>query len=250
MLHVQVKKRLGDTRIEIGFEIDARVTALFGPSGSGKTSLINMVAGLVRPDQGRIAFGSEVFFDSRCGIDVRPHRRRIGYVFQEGRLFPHLTVGHNLAFGRWMVGLRRDEEHERRVIDLLGIEHLLKRRPGALSGGEKQRVAIGRSLLSKPKLLLLDEPLAALDEERKQDILPYLERLRGEGVPMIYVSHNPAEVARLADTVVCIAQGTIAEIFDGASFASHHAAKPSPHQRPDASHELSLPEKASRVGSR
>ena len=178
--------------VDVAFETDSRAAALFGPSGSGKTTLVNMLAGLVRPDRGRIVLGDEVFFDSDAKIAVPVHRRRIGYVFQEGRLFPHLSVRQNLVFGRWMRGLARDKTHEEQVIDLLGIGQLLKRRPGTLSGGEKQRVAIGRALIAKPRLLLLDEPLASLDEARKSEILPYLERLKAEGVPMIYVSHHGA----------------------------------------------------------
>ncbi len=203
--------------VDVAFETDSRATALFGPSGSGKTTLVNMLAGLVRPDRGRIVLGDEVFFDSDRRIDVPVHRRRIGYVFQEGRLFPHLSVRQNLVFGRWMRGMARDKTHEEQVIDLLGIRQLLKRRPGTLSGGEKQRVAIGRALLTRPRLLLLDEPLASLDEARKSEILPYLERLKAEGVPMIYVSHHGAEVAQLAEIVVLIRHGKVERVMPAAS---------------------------------
>src|SRR4051812_32202449 len=206
--------------VDVAFETDSRATALFGPSGSGKTTLVNMLAGLVRPDRGRIVLGDEVFFDSDAKIDVPVHRRRIGYVFQEGRLFPHLGVRQNLVFGRWMRGLVRDKTHEEQVIDLLGIGQLLTRRPGTLSGGEKQRVAIGRALLAKPRLLLLDEPLASLDEARKSEILPYLERLKAEGVPMIYVSHHGAEVAQLAEIVVLIRHGRVERVTTVAAFAA------------------------------
>jgi molybdate transport system ATP-binding protein len=144
LLQVAVSKRWKAMLVDVAFETDSRATALFGPSGSGKTTLVNMLAGLVRPDRGRIVLGDEVFFDSDAKIDVPVHRRRIGYVFQEGRLFPHLSVRQNLVFGRWMRGLARDKTHEEQVVDLLAIGQLLTRRPGTLSGGEKQRVAIGR----------------------------------------------------------------------------------------------------------
>jgi molybdate transport system ATP-binding protein len=220
LLQVAVSKRWKAMLVDVAFEPDSRATALFGPSGSGKTTLVNMLAGLVRPDRGRIVLGDEVFFDSDAKIDVPVHRRRIGYVFQEGRLFPHLSVRQNLVFGRWMRGLARDKTHEEQVIDLLGIGQLLTRRPGTLSGGEKQRVAIGRALIAKPRLLLLDEPLASLDEARKSEILPYLERLKAEGVPMIYVSHHGAEVAQLAESVVLIHHGRVERVATVAAFAA------------------------------
>ncbi len=217
MLEVAVEKRLGETLIAAAFRTEGRVTALFGPSGSGKTSVVNMIAGLVRPDRGRVALGERVLFDAARGIDVAVHRRRIGYVFQEGRLFPHLTVAGNLAYGRFMNGHARDPDEERRVVAMLGLAPLLARRPGTLSGGERQRVAIGRALLARPKLLLLDEPLASLDEARKAEILPYLERLRDEaGMPMVYVSHAEAEVRRLADAVVRLAGGRVIDAADAA----------------------------------
>ncbi len=211
MLEVRVAKRLGDTTIDVGFATAGRVTALFGPSGSGKTSVVNMIAGLIRPDRGRIAAGGAVLFDDAARVDVPVHRRRVGYVFQEGRLFPHLSVSGNLAYGRVMNRLARDAAEWDRVVGLLGLGALLRRTPGTLSGGERQRVAIGRALLSRPRLLLLDEPLASLDEARKAEILPYLERLRDEtGVPMVYVSHVEAEIRRLADAVVRLAGGRVA----------------------------------------
>jgi molybdate transport system ATP-binding protein len=194
MLSVDVEKRLGEFTLAARFESSGRVTALFGPSGSGKTSIVNMIAGLVKPDRGRVALGGDTLFDSAARIDVPPPRRRIGYVFQEGRLFPHLTVAQNLDYGRWMNGLAADPAERDRVLALLNIGHLMQRRPGKLSGGERQRVAFGRALLMKPRLLLLDEPLASLDRARKLEILPYLARLRDEaGVPMIYVSHQAGD---------------------------------------------------------
>jgi molybdate transport system ATP-binding protein len=199
-----------------GFALDAcftssgRITALFGPSGAGKTTVVNLVAGLERADRGRIAVDDAVLFDGAVGIDLATHRRRIGYVFQDGRLFPHLSVRGNLIYGR-----RLTPRHERwgsfdGIVELLGIDGLLARRPAALSGGEKQRVAIGRALLMSPRLLLMDEPLAALDQARKEEILPYIERLRDEmRLPIVYVSHAIEEVARLADTIVLLAGGRV-----------------------------------------
>jgi molybdate transport system ATP-binding protein len=192
------------------FSAAGGVTALFGPSGAGKTTIVNMIAGLLAPKRGRIALDDAVLFDSAARINVPPHRRRIGYVFQEGRLFPHLSVRANLDYGRFMSGLERDEEAWRHVVGILDIGHLLDRRPGRLSGGERQRVAMGRALLTRPRLLLLDEPLASLDAARKREILPYLKRLRDEvGVPMIYVSHQPAEVRQVATQVVRIEDGRV-----------------------------------------
>ena len=210
MLVCQAEKQLGEFRIDVAFESDSGATALFGASGAGKTSIINMIAGLLRPDRGRIVLGGETLFDSEARIAVPAWRRRIGYVFQEGRLFPHFTVHHNLNYGRWMGGHVADPSAFNHVVELLDIGHLLQRRPGKLSGGERQRVAVGRALLMRPRLLLLDEPLASLDAARKRDILPYLERLRDEArVPIIYVSHNAAEIKRIASHVVRIADGRV-----------------------------------------
>ena len=210
MLSVNVEKRLGEFSVSAKFEAAGGVTALFGPSGSGKTSIVNMIAGLVTPDRGRIALDDTVLFDSATRTNVPPHKRRIGYVFQEGRLFPHLTVAQNLDYGRWLHGLPADTAERERIVALLNIGHLLPRRPGKLSGGERQRVAFGRALLMQPRLLLLDEPLASLDRARKLEILPYLARLRDEAkVPMIYVSHQAGEITRLASQVVRIEDGLV-----------------------------------------
>ena len=210
MLVVQVEKHLGEFALDVAFTSESRATALFGPSGAGKTSLINMIAGLLRPDRGRVEIDGEVLFDSATQIDVPAWRRRIGYVFQEGRLFPHITVRHNLEYGRWISGHKADPAAFKHVVELLDIDHLLDRRPGKLSGGERQRIAVGRALLMQPRLLLLDEPLASLDSARKRDILPYLERLRDEAqVPMIYVSHNATEVKRIASRVVWLEGGKV-----------------------------------------
>jgi len=221
MLAVDVEKRLGAFSIAAKFEVPEGVTALFGPSGSGKTSIVNMVAGLLTPDRGRISVNGTLLFDSAGGFSQPPHHRHIGYVFQDGRLFPHMTVAQNLDYGRRMYRLPQDEAAHARIVDMLDIAHLLGRRPGKLSGGERQRVAIGRALLLRPRLLLLDEPLASLDAARKREIFPYLLRLREEAVPMIYVSHHAAEVKRIATTIVRIEEGRVigaggAELLDAA----------------------------------
>jgi molybdate transport system ATP-binding protein len=210
MLTVEVEKQLGDFLLHASFESAGGATALFGPSGAGKTSIINMVAGLLRPDRGRIVLDGGVLFDDAARTNVPAWRRRIGCVFQEGRLFPHLSVRHNLDYGRWVSGAAADAKAFGHAVDLLDIGPLLERRPGKLSGGERQRVAVGRALLMRPRLLLLDEPLASLDAARKDDILPYLERLRDEGsVPMIYVSHDASEVRRIASRVVRLEAGRV-----------------------------------------
>ena len=209
-LSVAVTHRLGDFDLAGGFHAETGVTALFGRSGSGKTTLVNIVGGLLRPHAGRVALGDTVLVDTEKRIWVPPHRRRIGVVFQEGRLLPHLSVRQNLLFGRWFAPRREGAVEVAAVVDLLGIGSLLGRRPAGLSGGEKQRVAIGRALLSKPRLLLLDEPLSALDDTRKAEILPYLERLRDEArVPIFYVSHSGAEFARLPATLVVLDAGRV-----------------------------------------
>ncbi len=210
MLTVAVEKTLGEFRIDARFDGESGATGLFGPSGSGKTSIINMIAGLMTPDRGRVVLDELVLFDSTARIDMPVAQRRIGYVFQEGRLFPHLSIKSNLDYGRWMTGFAADTAAFARVVELLDVGHLLDRRPGKLSGGERQRVAVGRALLMRPRLLLLDEPLASLDAGRKDDILPYLERLRDEAkVPIVYVSHDPGEVKRIASRVVRIEGGSV-----------------------------------------
>lgn len=211
LLDIAVRYRLGEFVLDATFRSDGRLTALFGASGSGKTSLVNVIGGLIRPESGHVRLDGETLVERAEGVFVPKHRRRIGYVFQEARLFPHLTVRQNLLFGRWFSPRAdRDGIDLPAVLELLGIEHLLTRRPGALSGGEKQRVAIGRALLSNPRLLLMDEPLASLDEARKAEILPYIERLRDESrIPIVYVSHSIAEVARLSTTVAIVDAGRV-----------------------------------------
>lgn len=211
MLTVAVRHRLGDFVLDAGFEAAGGLTALFGRSGAGKTTLINAIAGLVWPAAGRIVLDGEALTDTERRIFVPPHRRQIGYVFQEGRLFPHLNVRRNLLYGRWFAPRREGGAGEfDHVVDLLGLDGLLARHPGNLSGGEKQRVAIGRALLARPRLLVMDEPLASLDEARKSEILPYIERLRDDtGIPIVYVSHSIPEVARLATTMVLLSEGRV-----------------------------------------
>jgi molybdate transport system ATP-binding protein len=210
MLAIEVEKRLGDFFIKAQVDIPDGVAGLFGPSGAGKTTLVNMIAGLISPDRGRIVVDHATLFDSTARIDVPVHRRRIGYVFQEGRLFPHFSVAGNLDYGRRMSGLAHDSTEFGRIVSMLDIGSLLERRPAKLSGGERQRVAIGRALLMRPRLLLLDEPLASLDEARKREIFPYLEKLRDAArVPMVYVSHNASELARLATSIVWLDAGQV-----------------------------------------
>jgi molybdate transport system ATP-binding protein len=213
MIEIDVEKRLGDFRLEARFTAPATgITALFGRSGAGKTTLVNLLAGLERPDRGRIAVDGEVLFSAEDGVDVPTERRRLGYVFQEGRLFPHYSVRGNLTYGRRR-GARGAAVSVEAVVALLGLEALLDRRPGDLSGGEKQRVAIGRALLAEPRLLLMDEPLASLDTPRKAEIMPFIERLRDElHIPIIYVSHAMDEIVRLADTLVLLSEGRVAAV--------------------------------------
>jgi molybdate transport system ATP-binding protein len=213
MLSVAIEHRLGNFVLDAAFEATGGLTALFGRSGAGKTTSINAIAGLLRPDRGRIVVDGAVLTDTERGLFVPARRRRIGYVFQEGRLFPHLTVRQNLLYGRWFAPKSAPGGDFDQVVGLLGVAALLGRRPANLSGGEKQRIAIGRALLARPRLLVMDEPLASLDEARKAEILPYIERLRDEaGVPIVYVSHQVAEVARLATTMVVLNEGRVAAI--------------------------------------
>ena len=202
---IEIERRLGEAHIALSLASDGGVTALFGPSGAGKSSVLNMVAGLLRPDRGRIAVDGLLLFDDATGLNLAPERRRAGYVFQDGRLFPHKRVHDNLLYGwrlappesRWMT---LDQ-----AIDFLGIAHLLDRWPRSLSGGEAQRVAIGRALLSGPRFLLMDEPLSSLDAARREEILRVIERVRDElKLPILYVSHDRAEVERLASTIVAL----------------------------------------------
>ena len=210
-LLVDIRHRLGAFELEVAFETSGRLVALFGPSGSGKTTLVNLIGGLLRPGDGKIVVDGSTLVDTAARIFVPRHKRRIGYVFQDARLFPHMTVSQNLRYGRWFAPLAERYAQFGDVVDLLGIGELLDRRPSLLSGGEKQRVAIGRALLASPKLVLMDEPLASLDDARKAEIMPYIERLRDETkIPIVYVSHSVAEVARLATDIVVLAGGKVA----------------------------------------
>lgn len=210
MLKMDVGKRLGRFSIDVTFASDSRVTGLFGTSGAGKTSILGMIAGLTRPDRGTITIDGQTLDDTAQALHIPAHRRRIGYVFQDARLFPQLDVRRNLDYGRRMNGLAPDAAEQERIVNLLDIGHLLDRRPGNLSGGERQRIAIGRALLSKPRLLLLDEPLGSLDDERKEEILPYLVRLRDEAaIPMVYVSHDTDELRQIASHIVLLKRGQI-----------------------------------------
>jgi len=210
-IEVDVEKKLGAFVLKAAFSSDAAVTALFGRSGCGKSSALSLVAGLLRPDRGRIATGDRVLFDSAAGVDVPPERRRVGYVFQDGLLLPHLSVRQNLTYGRFFTPPAERWADFDRIVSLLDLAPLLERRPHRLSGGEKQRIAIGRALLASPRLLLMDEPLASLDAGRRSEILYYIERLRDEvRVPILYVSHEIEEVVRLAGHMVLLSDGRVA----------------------------------------
>ncbi len=220
-ISVLIKQQFQSFALDVAFEAPDGLTVLFGSSGSGKTSVINAVAGLSKPAQSRIAVNGDVLSDTEAGIWVPPHRRGVGYVFQEGRLFPHLNVRKNLMYGHGLAKGRGEVAGFDQVVEILGIGGLLTRRPSELSGGEKQRVAIGRALLARPKLILADEPLAALDEPRKAEILPYFERLRDEfSLPILYVTHSIAEVARLATTVVALKDGKVERVGAAAEVLS------------------------------
>ena len=209
-LSVAVEHEQGAFHLDARFECGEGVTALFGQSGAGKSTIVNAIAGLLRPRQGRISLNGEVLFSANRGIHVPARKRRFGYVFQEGRLFPHLTVRQNLVYAR-LFGARITAGEFNHIVELLGLGDLQERRPAQLSGGEKQRVAIGRALLAQPRLLLLDEPLASLDGHRRNEILQYIELMRDEvRIPIIYVSHSVEEVVRLAATVVVVSAGKVA----------------------------------------
>lgn len=202
MIAIDIVLDRGAFALDAGIDAPGGVTSLFGPSGAGKSTVAQAVAGLLRPLRGRIAVGGETLFDSARGVNLPARRRRVGYVFQDGRLFPHMTVARNLRYGG-----NRDEA---RIVDMLGLAPLMDRRPGTLSGGERQRVALGRALMAGPRLLIMDEPLSALDAPRKAEILPYLERLRdAAGLPILHVSHDVSEVARLATTLVLMERGRV-----------------------------------------
>lgn len=211
MLEVSARHRLGAFSLDVNFSVQVPgVTALFGPSGSGKSTVLSIVAGLLRPQAGRVALGGSVLLDSAAGVDVAAERRRCAVVFQDAKLLPHLSVETNLRYGARRAPRDATGPKFAEVVELLGIAPLLRRRPRALSGGERQRVALGRALLARPRLLLMDEPLAALDDARKLEILGFLERLRDVArIPVLYVTHALDEVDRLADTLVLMEAGRV-----------------------------------------
>ena len=226
-LSVDISHRFGDFTLDAAFETGPGITALFGPSGSGKTSIANTIAGLLRPDEGRITLADTVLLDGARGICLPAARRRIGVVFQEGRLFPHLTAAQNIAFGARYAPVGAPGLDDGTIVDMLGIGALMHRRPRSLSGGEKQRVAIARALTMRPRMLLMDEPLAALDGPRKDEILPYLERLRDSGtVPIVYITHSMAEIARLADRMIVVRAGRVLRAGDVTEVLSDPAMVP------------------------
>ena len=203
MIEISVKQSRPDFTLDVDVKLGHGVTALFGPSGAGKSSLLNLIAGLAQPDSGRIRIGSESLFDSKAKINLAVHKRRIGYVFQDALLLPHLSVRNNLRYGFRHGGMEFSS-----IVEFLGLSALLERRPATLSGGERQRVSIGRALLSAPRLMLMDEPLASLDMARKREIFPYIEQLQKKfGIPVVLVSHAIEEVARLAQHVVVMRDG-------------------------------------------
>ena len=213
MIDIHIQRRQGEFQVNAKFTGKASgVTALFGPSGAGKTSIVNMVAGLTSPDKGHIVINDHCLFDSSKKINLAPEKRRIGYIFQDGRLFPHLSVKSNLTYGMKRVPVSRRYVKFDTVVELLGIGHLLERRPAKLSGGEKQRVAIGRGLLTSPSMLIMDEPLASLDQDRKQEVLPFIRRMCREfSLPILYVSHSRDEILSLASHVVLLTAGRAIE---------------------------------------
>lgn len=210
MIAVDVALKLGDFALETAFESKARILALHGPSGSGKTTLAHLVAGLIAPDEGRIAVGGALLVDTSQRLFTPPEKRRIGLVFQDALLFPHLDVKTNILFGRFFTPKAERRVPFGAVVETLGVGHLLRRRPGALSGGERQRVGLARALLCSPRLLVMDEPMASLDYDRRQEIMSLIERMRDEfSIPIMLVSHAADEILRLADEVVSLDRGRI-----------------------------------------
>lgn len=216
-LSVRVRQQRNDFLLDVAFEGGAGITALFGPSGSGKTTILNIIAGTLRPDAGFVAVSGHVLTDTQAGVFVPCHLRRVGFVFQDAQLFPHLTVEQNIKFGRWFVSMHGDGPPLDVVTRELGIAGLLKRRPATLSGGEKQRVALARALLSSPRILLMDEPLSGVDDARRNEIMGLIERVRDEfRIPIVYVTHTRDEVRRLATRVIRLKAGHVEAVGSAA----------------------------------
>lgn len=224
VLEFSATRTRGAFTLDAAFTAQHGITALFGPSGCGKSTILQLIAGTLRPDNGRIVCADRVLYDTKKRIDVPSHRRRVGLVFQDAQLFPHLTVRQNLAFARWFAPIGGSHLALEAIAEALAIDHVLSRRTPQLSGGERQRVALARAVLSGPQLLLLDEPLASLDDARRAEILPLIERLRDEfHIPMLYVTHARGEVERLAERVVTLAEGRVTGIVSRAEFQSASA---------------------------
>jgi molybdate transport system ATP-binding protein len=226
-LEVAIRHRLERIAIDVRLRAGGGLTAIVGPSGAGKTTLLHVIAGLIVPDEGTVVVGDDVLVDRGRGVVVPPDRRRIGYVTQDSRLFPHLTVRQNLAYGRWFTPPDRRRLSVEAVADMLDLGAFLTRRPARLSGGERQRVALGRALVTSPRLLLLDEPLAAVDVGRRPEILPYLDRLRQElALPTVYVTHTLEEVRARAESIVTLDDGRVVDVTAGGGVQSRAAAGP------------------------
>jgi molybdate transport system ATP-binding protein len=210
MIEVQARFKRPNFELDASLQLDHRVTAIFGPSGSGKSTLLGVIAGIIKPDSGRIVVNGECLFDSQKRINKPIHARRIGLVFQDGRLFPHLNVEQNLTYALNFIPRDPQRFNSEQIVQLLEIGPLLQQRPHQLSGGEKQRVALGRALLSSPRLLMLDEPLASLDDRLKNQILPFLKLIADEiNIPMIYISHSKKEIMQITDNLINIKSGQI-----------------------------------------
>ena len=210
MIEIQARLKRKHFELDASLQLSQRVTAIYGPSGAGKSTLLSIIAGITQPDSGRIVIDGECLFDSQARINKPIHQRKIGLVFQEGRLFPHLTVEHNLSYALNFTPVQNQQFQLKQIVELLELEALLKQKPHQLSGGEKQRVALGRALLSSPRLLMLDEPLASLDDRLKSQILPFLKLVSTEiNIPMIYISHSKKEIMQITDNLIEIQHGKV-----------------------------------------
>lgn len=210
MIEIKAQLQRKHFNLDVSLQIDTRVTAIFGPSGSGKSTLLSLIAGITQPDSGIITIDGECVFDSKLGVNKPIHQRRVGLVFQDGRLFPHMSVEQNLTYALKLNSHQKQLIQPAEIMQLLALDTLKKQQPHQLSGGEKQRVALGRALLSSPKLLMLDEPLASLDDKLKQQILPYLKLVTENiNIPMLYVSHSKEEILKLTSAIIYIENGRI-----------------------------------------